>query len=91
MRIKFKDISQKEFLDLVKQKLNSPSIRGLLQFGISTNYSSLKNYYSDRRLLPENLFDEMCHLANLKKEDFSFEILIDNWGQARGGEKSKRK
>ncbi len=91
VRIKFKKGNLREFLNLVKSKLDSPSIRSLLQFGFSTNYSSLKNYYSERRLLPKSLFDEMLHLAKLNREDFEFEVLGDGWGQKKGGEKSKRK
>jgi hypothetical protein len=79
---------QKEFLDLVRLNLSSPSIRGLLQFGLSTNYSSLKNYYSERRLLPKVLFDEMVHLAKIDLEKLNVEFVEDSWGQVKGGKKN---
>jgi len=85
VRVRFKKGKQKEFLDLVKLNLFSPSIRGLLQFGFSTNYSSLKNYYSERRLIPKALFDEMLHLAKINVESLDVEFVEDSWGQVKGG------
>jgi hypothetical protein len=87
VRVKFRKGKQKEFLDLVRLNLSSPSIRGLLQFGFSTNYSSLKNYYTERRLLPKVLFDEMLHLAKINLEDLDVEFVEDSWGQVKGGKK----
>lgn len=84
-RVKFVKGNQKEFLDLVKSNLLSPSIRGLLQFGLSTNYSSLKNYYGERRLLPKILFDEMLHLAKIDVGDLDVKFVEDSWGQVKGG------
>jgi hypothetical protein len=78
-------MGQKEFLDLVKTNLSSPSIRGLLQFGFSTNYSSLKNFYTERRSLPKGLFDEMIELAKIDVESLNVEFVEDNWGQVKGG------
>ena len=69
-RVKFDKGKQREFLDLVIGKLNSPSLRGLLQFGLETNYENLKNYYSERRLLSRDLFEDMIYLAKLRKKDF---------------------
>lgn len=90
MKVKFEKGRQKEFLDLVKQKLLAPSIRSLLQFGISTNYSQLKNFYSERRLISKNLFNELCQVSGLDKKGFSVKFLEDNWGQVKGGKKSRR-
>jgi len=87
-RVKFRKGKQREFLDNVKEKLMAPSIRSLLQFGILTNYSSLKNYYSERRLLPKELFEDLCHLAKIDFKDLDFEFLEGNWGQLKGGKKS---
>lgn len=41
--------------------------------------------------MPEELFEEMLHLAKLSREDFDFDLVEDNWGQVKGGRKSKRK
>lgn len=91
MRIKFKKNEQKNFLDKVIHKISSPSLRGLLQFGIDTNYDSLKNYYTERRLLPEELFLELCHLAKINQSELMFEVLEENWGKIKGGKVTKKK
>ena len=90
-RIKFKNKSdQKIFLSLVISKLNSPSLRGLLQFGFKIKYSALKNYYSGIRLLPEDLFSDLCAISGIDSKIFDFTLLEKNWGQQLGGKKSKR-
>ncbi len=91
MRISFQKGKQREFLELVRQRIRAPSIRAMLLFGFSTTEDSLKNYYSERRLLPLNLFDEMLHLAKLNIDDIVFEKVGENWGNVKGGKKSKRK
>ena len=88
-RVKFDKGKQREFLDLVIEKLNSPSLRGLLQFGLETNYENLKNYYSERRLLSRDLFEDMIYLAKLRKKDFDFSYLDKNWGRVKGGRNKK--
>lgn len=91
MRIQFEKGKQREFLDLVRQRIRAPSFREMLHFGFSMTESSLKNYLIERRLMPEELFEEMLHLAKLSREDFDFDLVEDNWGQVKGGRKSKRK
>ena len=78
----FKKGKQREFLDLTIKKLNCVSLRGLLQFGFKISYSSLKNYYIGRRLLPKSLFDSLCYLARINKKA---KIINGNWGQVKGG------
>ena len=90
MRVKFKLGEQRKFLDLIIIRLNCISIRGILQFGFNISYNDLKNYYSERRLIPKSFFDDLCHIAKLNPKDFNVEYLKDNWGQIRGGKKSKR-
>ena len=90
-RIKFGRGEQRKFLDLVIEKTSSPSLRGLLQFGLETKYSTLKNYYNESRLLPEFLFDELLEFADLSKGDVEFELLDGNWGRVKGGKIGKRK
>lgn len=85
MRIKFKKGEQRKFLDLVIERLNCISLRGLLQFGLDTNYNCLKNYYTERRLLPKKIFDDLCHLAKIDKGNLEIENLGDNWGRVKGG------
>lgn len=84
-RVLFKKGKQREFLDLVKTKLNSTSIRGLLQFGLDIPYSTLKNYYSEHMSLPQDLFDNICHLSKINPHDLEISYLEENWGQVKGG------
>ena len=86
-RVKLKGITTKKFLDLAIEKTNSPSLRGLIQFGLDVKYSALKNYYQGTRLIPEDLFNELIEISRLNKNDFEFEILRKNWGQIKGGKK----
>ena len=84
-RIKFRKGGQRKFLDLVIERLNAPSLRGVLQFGFDVPYSTLKNYYNESRLLPENLFDDFCEVARIDKGELSFEFVEENWGKVKGG------
>lgn len=76
---------QRKFLDLVVSNVNSPSVRGLMQFGFKINYQTLKSYYNENRTLPEDLFDDLCILAKLDKKSFKVKILKEHWGQKLGG------
>lgn len=89
-RIKFNKGLQRKFLSDCVIKLNIHSIRGLLQFGFNVNYNSLKNYYSERRNLPEDLFNDLCHIAKIDKSKLNPQILSANFGQALGGKKSRK-
>jgi hypothetical protein len=88
-RIRFREGSRK-FFNLVILKTNSPSLRGLLQFGIGVPYSTLKNYYNGDRLVPEELFEDLCEISKIDKFELDFEYVWDKWGQVKGGKKSKR-
>jgi hypothetical protein len=89
-RIYFHKNNQRLFLDLVMKNLDCPALINLPQYGLKVSYSSLKNYYSFRRLLPEKLFLDLCFLAKINKNELTFEIKKENWGQVIGGKKSKR-
>ena len=90
-RIEFKTGEQRKFLQKVIRELNVPSLRGLLQFVITTKYSTLKNYSNESRTLPKNLFDELCTLANFNSETIQKTTLNEHWGKQKGGRISKRK
>jgi len=77
-------------LDLVVERTNSPSMRGLLQFGFSVPYSTLKNYHNESRMLPEDLFLDLCSVAKINIKNLKFEYLSKNWGQVKGGKVGKR-
>jgi len=85
-RIMFKKGKQHAFLDLCINNLNCISLRGLLQFGINTNYTNLKNYYTERRLLPKSLFDDLTYLAKINPDTLNIESIEGNWGQIKGGQ-----
>ena len=89
-RIKFNKTEQRRFLKKAVDNLMCGSLRGLLQFGINVNYSTLKNYFSEARFLPEELFLDLCYLAKIKKNDLRFEVVESNWGQSFGGKKSRK-
>ena len=84
-RVKFSKGQQRKFLDLVIEKMSSPSLRRLLQFGLNVSYDSLKSYYVGRRLLPEDLFLALCRLSGLDHKSFDVEFLVENWGRVKGG------
>jgi len=86
-RIKFKIGQQRKFFDLVIERLNSPSLRGLLQFGLKMNYQTLKSYYNENRTLPEDFFNDLCTLAKLEGKSLNVVYLKEHWGQVKGGKK----
>ena len=91
MRIRFRRGGQRKFLDLVVERLRSPSVRGILQFGFDVPYSTLKNYYNESRLLSGSLFDDLCEVARIDKGSLNFEEVDENWGKVKGGKLGKRK
>ena len=89
-RIKFTKGKQREFLDKCIKNLNCISLKGLLQFGLNTNYTNLKNYYIERRLLPKLLFGDLLYLSKINSVSLKIKYIDGNWGQVKGG-KIKRK
>jgi hypothetical protein len=53
-------------------------------------YSTLKNYFVESRLLPENLFRDMCYLAKFNIDELDIEYFLNNWGKVEGGKKSRK-
>lgn len=88
-RIKFKHGEQRKFLNLVVERLGCMSVRGILQFGVEVSYDSLKSYYIERRLIPIDLFDNLCYLSKINKKDLDYFIVDGNWGQIKGGKTGK--
>ncbi len=82
---------QRLFLDLVIEKLRSPSLRGLLQFGFDVKYSTLKNYYNEDRLMPRDLVLDFCEVAGIDFDSLEVEEVEENWGKVLGGKTGKRK
>ncbi len=89
-RILFGLGKQREFLNLVVEKLSCGSLRGILQFGFDMGYDSLKSYYTERRLLSKSFFDNLCYIAKININDLDYQVVNGKWGVIRGGMKSKR-
>ena len=89
MRVKFKKNKQRQFLNLVVDRLNCISIRGILQFGFDIKYDCLKSYYLERRTLPIDFFNDLCYLARINKNKLNIEYLDDNWGQTKSRKKGR--
>ena len=89
MRVNFRHGKQRKFLQTVVENLNSPSLRGLIQFGFNVQYSALKNYHNETRLLPEKLFKDMCNLANINANTLKIKLIDENWGKVKGGKSKK--
>lgn len=90
MRIKFRKGLQRKFILKIMEISNCPSL-GELSRRLAINYATLKNYFSERRLLSEEFFENLCLIGNLQKKDFDFEEIKDNWGQSKGGKKGKKR
>ena len=89
MRVMFGKGRQREFLKSVLINANSPSLRELSR-RLGVSYSTLKNYYVEARFLPENLFNDLCSISGISKKKLNVKLGGDNWGQVKGGKKSKR-
>ncbi|MBD3252409.1 hypothetical protein GF386_01630 [Candidatus Pacearchaeota archaeon] len=88
-RVLFKKGEQRKFLDLVIERIGCFSLRGILQFGFNIKYSTLKNYYIERRTLPRDFFEDLCYLARIDKNSLKVRYIRENWGQVKGGKKGK--
>jgi len=84
-RIRFEKGEQRKFLKRVLLETDCPSLRALNQFGLDVPYSTLKNYFIEARLLPEDFFKDLCQLANISPTEINVEYLEANFGQIKGG------
>ena len=91
VRVNFRKGNSRKFLDNVKLNLRVRSLRDILQFGVETTTSCLKNYSLGRRLMPDKLFQELCRLAKINPRDWNIEYLDENWGKVKGGKTLKKK
>ena len=90
VRVKFKQKGkQREFLKKILEKVSCPSLRAFEQFGFDVPYSTMKNYYSEARLMSGTFFEELCVFAGISKNLFDVEYVKDSWGQRKGGLLSK--
>ena len=89
-RVRFRKGMQRRFLKKILFEIGCSSLRELRNRGIDIPYSTLKNYYSEKRFLPEIFFRDLCLLAKMNKKSVNLERIDSNWGQIIGGKKSKR-
>lgn len=86
MRVRFKgNGAQRGFLKKIIEKCGAPSLKELAK-RIDVNYSTLKNYFSEDRLLPQNLFENLRLVFGIEGE---VKLEDDNWGQVLGGKKGR--
>ncbi|NCN51631.1 hypothetical protein GW931_01325 [archaeon] len=91
MKAKFPLGKQRDFIKKVLEILGCPNLKELINRGVDVNYNSLKNYYCERRVITLNLVENLCNLSKLEKKDLVFEILDNNWGQVKGGKRTRLK
>lgn len=89
-RIKFPPGKQREFLKEVLISINCPSLRELRKRGFDVSYSALKNYFSERRNLPLEFFEDLAKVSGIDKDNLNVRILDETYGQVIGGRKSRR-
>ena len=80
MRVKFRKGEQRKFLQRIMEKTNSPSLKELSN-RLDINYSRLKNYFVERRFLPNDLFQDLCFLGDVNKTKLDVKVLEEGWGQ----------
>jgi hypothetical protein len=89
-RIKFLDKgAQRAFLIELLKRVSCPSLRAFEQFGFDVPYSTLKNYFVEARLLPEELFFNFVTLGKFELKNLKFQVLEENWGRVKGGKSKK--
>lgn len=89
-RVKFGKGKQRKFFEEVLERINCPSLNELRKRGFDVSYSSLKNYFSGRRNISENFFEDLLKISGIDKKDLDFEIVEENYGQVFGGKKSRK-
>ena len=88
-RVKFKKGEQRKFIQKVLEITNCPSLRSLLE-RVRVEYSTLKNYYSEERLLPKDFFLDLCYLSNISPDSVNVSFFEKNWGQIKGGSRKSK-
>jgi hypothetical protein len=72
-------------LNLVLKRKKLSSLRELSKT-IQINYSTLKNYSQEKRLMPRDLVKSLCRMSNIPFSSLSItELKPENWGKIKGG------
>jgi len=83
-RIKLDKGKQRELIAIMANKLGSVK---KLSKELSVPYSTLKGYFEEVRLLPENLFNKITDYLGINKNRLNMRYLDSNWGSVLGGKK----
>ena len=83
MRVKFAKGKQRYFIKRVLEATGCPSLRSLNERGFEVSYSTLKNYYSEVSLLPEEFFKNLCTFSKINPDSLKVTLLPENWGQLK--------
>jgi hypothetical protein len=89
MRVKFQKGQQRKFIQEALKRINCPSLRELGS-RLDVNYSTLKNYFTEERYLPEGLFKDLCYISKIDEKSLDIEYLNQTWGQVKGGKSSRK-
>ncbi|MEK6872293.1 MAG: hypothetical protein AABX16_05300 [Nanoarchaeota archaeon] len=89
-RVLFAKGKQRAFLKKVLLQSNCVSLRRLTEFGFVIPYGTLKNYYTEQRLMSKELVENLSYFGKISDADFSVIYLKKHWGQVKGGKKSRR-
>lgn len=90
-RVRFKKGMQRKFIDEALKKMLCPSLRELRHFGVGVKYSTLKNYYQEKNLIPLNLVEDLCELSGIDIKKLEIKLLDGSWGRVLGGRNGARR
>lgn len=79
---------QKELINLAKQKFTWPKLSSKLNLSEGYLRNELRN---EKRYLSEEIYEKLCKITNKNFDHFILKKLHKNWGQIKGGKKSKGK
>ena len=85
MKVRLKEGKQKELILLAKEDLSWKKLSQKLKVNEGYLFRDLKY---EKRLLSDELYENLCKLAKVNFDDYILEKLGDNWGKIKGGLKS---
>ena len=88
MRVRLQKGKQRELIELVKRKLNLSWKELGKKVGIAYSYLRGDLRY-ERVLLPKEVYHRLCRIAGVNFNRFVLQELDENWGQRKGGKRSR--
>jgi ribosome-binding protein aMBF1 (putative translation factor) len=84
MRVKFNESGQQRmFIDYARQKAGI-SMRKLA-INNNVDYELLKKYHQERCFISKEVFDLLCKISGVRKQELNVGYLPEYWGQVKGG------